>query len=161
MLTIDTRTTSGVFNVYFEHISNHFLCFYCYLVQVNVFWDTIGVIYNMLGNRLKFYLQIYAEHNMNIGKCLSLLGTVETLGQRHPEKFHKVLRKAPAVVPYFLVRLRVKITSGQLHLKLKKLILFSHLNSFMTEVPIKQKPANQWTGFYLIGTSVMNELKGT
>ena len=36
-------------------------------------------------------------------------------------------------------------------------------NSFMTEVPIIQKPvrrANQWTGFYMIGITVMKELRG-
>ena len=39
-------------------------------------------------------------------------------------------------------------------------ILFStkiRFNSFMMEVPIKVSPANQWTGFYMIGTSVMKE----
>ena len=30
------------------------------------------------------------------------------------------------------------------------------LNPFMTEVPV----ANQWTGFYMMGTSVMKELRG-
>ena len=40
---------------------------------------------------------------------------------------------------------------------------FSLVNSFMMEVPIIQKPvhwfANQWTGFYVIGTFIMKELK--
>ena len=32
-------------------------------------------------------------------------------------------------------------------------------NSFITEVPIKQKPVHWFAGFYLIGTSVMKELR--
>ena len=32
-------------------------------------------------------------------------------------------------------------------------------NYFMTKVPIICR-ANQWTGFYMIGTSVMKELRG-
>ena len=38
---------------------------------------------------------------------------------------------------------------------------FYFFNSFMTEVPIIpiSSRANQWTGFYIIGTSVMKELK--
>ena len=40
-----------------------------------------------------------------------------------------------------------------------KLICFAigFINSFMTEVPIFRE--NQWTGFYMIGTSVMKELQ--
>ena len=36
-------------------------------------------------------------------------------------------------------------------------ISLNWVNSFMSEVPIIQKPvrANQWAGFYMIGTSVM------
>ena len=30
-------------------------------------------------------------------------------------------------------------------------------NSFMTEVPIPMSSANQWTGFYMIGSSIMKE----
>ena len=31
-------------------------------------------------------------------------------------------------------------------------------NSFMTEVPIIQKPVHQWTGFYMTWTSLMKQL---
>ena len=33
-----------------------------------------------------------------------------------------------------------------------------HINSFMMEISIIQKPVH-WTGFYMIGTSVMKELR--
>ena len=32
------------------------------------------------------------------------------------------------------------------------------INPFMTEVPVMYSRENQWTGFYMIGTSFMKEL---
>ena len=82
------------------------------------------------------------------------------------------------------MRLQIKVSRCQLRLHNKKFILYLCgtvmykglegcnicfpwlFNSFMTEVTnVETSPlicrANQWTGFYMIGTSIMKELTDT